>query len=392
MSGPNEAANEPEGESLTGAAQEFHAWAEDAQQRDPVAKGPADDLWNRILEGRGRLHVDPVQTEWSDDDMGTAIHAPVADRVPPKSNRTKRAQFEASPSRSGGWLNAIAAALLLLSIGGGAYLARNGGLGFGEGGGDEGRYAAQVASPEASPTSAQVIGAVDFSADGVCEAEPLTADEVFEIVMNPLNGFAQRGIQLEEGTPEPLLEVPWQGSQQRPSAFPDPKPLHRASEGEAAAVDAFVTEYYECLKSGTSFQVWGLMTPYDVQSKVLSNFPVLRSEEQIRNYIEEFGPQENRATWPGQNYDYFFTEGYSIQGNPAPLSMWVNPNYAFPDVIILSGARMVDENGEVVAAVDYEGRPSVLQSGAPGVPETLEIAYFAETNTWYVSATYSLRG
>jgi hypothetical protein len=405
----------PEGESLTATAQQFHAWADAAQERDPDAKGPADDLWNKILVSGGRLHVDPAArtidikdafrrpnvdtpgnttkplNERQGEDMSTTFPAAIGDHLPPQSNRMRRMEA-AAPSRSGAWFNAIVAALLVLTLGGGAYLGGNGGFSFG-GGGDEGRYAAQVASPEASPETAEVIGRVEFQADGVCEAEPLSEDQVFDIVMNPLNGFLQQGIVLEEGTPEPLLEVPWQGGdQQRPSSFQDPNPLHRASEDEAASVNAFVTEYYECLESGTSYQVWGLIMPYDVQSRILSNFPVLRSEEQIRDYIVDFGPQDFSATVRGQGHEYFFEQGYGLQGNENPLSLWVNPGYAFPDVVILSGVSVLDENGEVVAAVDYNGRPSVLQPGVPGVPETLEIAYFAETNTWYISETYSLRG
>lgn len=337
--------------------------------------------------------------------MDMTIHAPVAGRIPPQSNRTKRAQQAATPPRSGAWWNAIAATLLLLSIGGGAYLASNGGFGFGGGGGgDEGRFAAQIVSPEASPEAAEVIGTVDFQADGVCQAEPLTEDEVFDIVMNPLNGFAQRGIGLASaGTPEPLMEARWNGSGQRPSDSPDPdyaerNTLHQATEYEGASVNAFVTEYYECLQSGTNFQVWGLIMPYAVQDRILLNFPVLRSEEQIREHISVVGPQAYSDSEFSLGHDYYFEQGYTLQGNPVPLSLWVNVNAAYgypgvmPDAVILSGVSLVDESGEVVAAVNYDGRPTFLQPDTPGVPETLEIAYFGETNTWYIVSTYSLKG
>ena len=379
-SGSGTTPNEPEGENLTGAAQEFHAWADNAQERDPAATGPADDLWNRILSDSGRLHADPVQTEWSDGDMDTTIQPPMVERVPPQSNRTKRVQQEAQSSRAGGWLNAVAAALLLLSLGGGAYLASNGGFGFG-GDGDEGRYAAQVVSPEASSAGG----------DAVCDVEPLTTDQIVAYVENPYSympddvfgtpapgNFSQTlpSIDLIEAVDVQMAPSTGQGEVPDDATFEDVRSVAR--------------QYLACMYNGTAAQILTFLRPQEIQDIVFQNLPVYRTEEDVRDFVESV-----RDMRFGDLNPWLRPVGASVAlgeqrifVNPESTDARVFQARRFEgledsDKLAFIGLEYHDEAGEVIGLTGWDGTPLVGGHEQTNGGGSLVFVHSESTDTWY---------
>jgi hypothetical protein len=367
----------PECESLAGTAHEFHAWADDAQQRDSAAEGPADDLWNRILTqqgvalpGRGRNSVHPPLVGGSSANVGThernaarmdTLISPPIERIAPQSNRTRKAN-DFTRTRSGGWINAIAALLLLLSLGGGAYLARNGGFGFG-GGDDECRYAAQAVLPGASPEASAVV-----ETDHICDVPGYTEEQAWHIVMNPDYGYQLLMSGEEpEGPPSELWEnvggawnIVEAWGVHRDQGWPPEQSVY-----DEMATDA--NRFWACLNTGTSLQVWSLMDPTVMQSEILMNFKVLRSEDDIRGYISTFGNMRYSAA-----LSHHFPDFGGID-NPVRSAV-ASPNPATSRVIEFDGrqsiawVRMVRDDEANVAAQTYlimrEVRPGVWVAAA----------------------------
>lgn len=379
-SGSNDNTLEPDGESLSGVAHEFHAWADSAQERDPAAMGPADDLWNRILEGRGRLHVDPARFERSED-MSTTIVASVGGYAPPQSNRTRRAQATSPLSRSGTWPNALAAALLLLTLGGGAYIGRNGGFGSGGGGGGEGRFGAQVVSPEAST---DIVSAT-------CDVEPLTVDEALGIVLNPLNRLADLGAanakRADTLVEIPDSELPWLGAGQA---------VRPPNADEQDAMIATVNTYLACVRDGTSLQVWALESPQVVQKRVLSLFPVLRDEDQLRETIERYG-NEPFAHFPVQTDSFmmYFSQGYGLMANDEDDGILIlNDELVDPQIGYVGINVVIEDSGEVLARMpaQYGGAQEVTAGSDVRSPGELVVESYAGTDTWLVRGLLSSMG
>ncbi len=386
MSGLDETTNEPEGESLAGAAHEFHAWAEDVQGRDPAATGPADDLWNRILHEQ-RRGTPTRRTR----DMSTTIGAPVGRMIPPQSNRTKRAQAAPPTSRAGAWFNAIAAALLVLTLGGAAYLASDGRLGFGGGGGEGGRFAAQVVSPEASPSDDRAM----------CDVEPLTTEEIVAIVENP-NSYIPNG---HFGTPPPGEEESGardisEGLMESPRGIlprPEESRLRVPSEEEFASAREVADAYYACSVHGTHAQVWALLNPHEVQQRILMQFPVYRDPEVITEYVESIkdelvAPDPEMTVYADQSPD-----GHRTYSNPNLTDARVEDRRAYPmladaDMVMYIGQEYRDEDESVVAISAWDALP--LQGGREDMNggQSLILVHSLSTDRWFVQGQLSPTG
>lgn len=140
----------------------------------------------------------------------------------------------------------------------------------------------EVASPAASPT------VYEYGPEYACEVEPLTADQVFDIVMNPLHAYEARGHEVYFDPPLPELR-----EEGRPNTTNWTTVSMSPISGTdlTAQLEEFGNSFWNCLMTGTSYQVWGMMDPTLLQWSILQNFPVLRDTESIRQFIEEWGPQ-----------------------------------------------------------------------------------------------------
>lgn len=148
----------------------------------------------------------------------------------------------------------------------------------------------ELASPAASPP------VYTYGPEYACDVEPLTADQVFDIVMNPAREFERRRGEDHSPTTERLEEGngTWfrhyeQGALSREQYVPlEENALH-------AEIEDAANTFWNCMMTGTTFQMWSLMTPYAVQHEILLQYPVLRDEETLRQHIEEWGPRRYSA-------------------------------------------------------------------------------------------------
>lgn len=143
----------------------------------------------------------------------------------------------------------------------------------------------EIASPDASPTT------YTYGPEYACRVEPLTADEVVATVLNPANGYNRLGADSDVSRKYEESRFAW------PTPY-DSSGMVMATEGEEqiaqGAVDT-ANMFWNCLMTGTAYQVWALTSPDLIQANVLLNLPVVRTEEDIRQYIEEWGPRRYSA-------------------------------------------------------------------------------------------------
>lgn len=374
-----------ENDALAGVAYEFHGWADDVQQRDSAAKGPADDLWNRVLHEQRRGA--PARRS---EDMDSVIGKPIGAYAPPRSNRTRRAEARPS-SRSGTWFNAIAAALLIVTLGGGAYISSNGGFGFGGGGDEGGRYAAQVVSPEASPASGNPM----------CNVEPLTTEEIVNIVENP-NSYIPYG---HFGTPPPgeeesgaqdisegLMEIPTD-ILPRPNA----SDLRVPTEDEFETAQEIADHYYACMVHGTHAQLWALLNPHEVQRRILSQFPVYRDSESIREYVASIG-DEPVTRDPGMVvYADDSNDGRRTYANPDPTDARVYERGLYEvlpdaDMMLYIGEEYRAEDESVIAVTSWDATPLQGDRADLNGGQSLILIHSESTDRWFVQGSMSPRG
>lgn len=179
---------------------------------------------------------------------------------------------ERATERSRGVSAWIAAAIVLMLVASGFYLNT---LRPGDGG--EQHLAWAPATPASTPVG-----------EYACDVTPLTTDEVMAIIFNPGAGYEARGhTPINADFPDLYIEsLPsdrnnWVTTSM--SSVIDPE--------IAGEMQAFGNTFWNCLISGTSFQIWAMMDPAMLQWSILKSFPVVRSEEQLRAFVDEFGPK-----------------------------------------------------------------------------------------------------
>lgn len=155
-----------------------------------------------------------------------------------------------------------------------------------------------LSTPATSTPYPPLAGISTPGPEYACHAEPLTTDQVMDIVMNPQReyerrsggGASQFAAELDEREYMGHLTFTYNGA------------LNLQTTDDPAIVDPVIQTsnmFWNCLLSGTALQVWALMDPYTVQQDILVNFPVLRDEESLREFVTEAGPRPygyNRAT------------------------------------------------------------------------------------------------
>lgn len=159
-------------------------------------------------------------------------------------------------------------------------------------GNDEGQlaWAPGMASPESSPVAGYA-----------CDVEPLTTDEVMEIVRNPQNTYQERGFELDQADEIPTYQearIDWSQRAVSPSML---------ATGDPALVGPLTelgNTFWSCLVTGTSAQVWAMMDPSLLQWTILQNFDVVRTEDDISQFVDEWSSQPHTIL-PGGIYPQF---------------------------------------------------------------------------------------
>jgi|GEM_PF-6032216 len=352
-------------DSLSVSASEFHRRMEAAQDRNLQASQPAPNLWERILDKR---EIDERETEMSSPHL--ALDNRPIDTFPVPGSQARLNRSRGDISR---WTNMVIAVVLIVAIGVGYWFS-----GFGPGGGrgdDSQQYAVLGLTPGVSP---------DMSATG-CNIDPLTTDQVMEIVRNPLIPLNEMGAVIA-ASPAPLLEADDPGLGGLPESELE---TSTPTEEEFAGINAAASAYYNCLSFGTNFQLWAIVAPNVVQTWILGNFPVFRDEATIRAWVEEVGPQSAEQHFPDRNLLAGFINGdYRIEPDPDrtnavlvdagrnedPRLVWVGMRVVRNSdrkIVSLANARptspRVGNSGEVLLLMQWPGADAWFVTGITGV-------------------------
>ncbi|MCA9833894.1 MAG: hypothetical protein KC435_08120 [Thermomicrobiales bacterium] len=123
--------------------------------------------------------------------------------------------------------------------------------------------------------------------DYACTVEPLTADEVMAIVLNPTDAYVARGeTPIDADFPMTYYEAGTSDINNWTEVSMNP-----AIGEDQETMAAFGNEFWNCLITGTSYQIWAMTDPATLQWAILKNFPVIRSEEELRKFVEDIGPK-----------------------------------------------------------------------------------------------------
>lgn len=264
---------------------------QDMHQQMPRGNRPGARAWNQVAEAAGipQGDADVVSTSATHHDFTQA-------------EERMRGSYGAMSESSGhlGWTTWVAAALIVAMIGASFwYLQPESGddpydsIALAPGTPDSSTLEPlALASPSASPRADEYIPV--YGPEFACNVEPLTEEEVYQIVLNPRNAWVAKGAEsyawdsgMSEGTDRWYSTV-----------------LARdASYSYVASNEVLVTgpiteaanTFWNCLMTGSAFQVWSLMEPSAVQHEILKLYPVMRDEATLRMHIMEWGPRRYSA-------------------------------------------------------------------------------------------------
>lgn len=366
--------NQPHDENIEVFAHQFDAHAREAEQRTQRASALNPDLWNQVRSRQS------ARLAWiSDARLAEEMELAGFERTRTMSTLTFSASAAPAPvphadterSRISRFTSIAVTLLMVLTIAGGGYLTL---LQNRPGGGDPGRFAAMVESPQASPSAA----------NGVCDVEPLTVDEAVGIVLNPSNRLADIGAENFQPV-ESYEEIPR-------SEVPDLRrdvPMSFADEEHMARLSAVATEYLNCLRYGTAGQVWALTDPAQVQIQVLTMFPVIRSEADITSFVDRWihSPHSSIPSQRTPPFDtWFWDQGYDVVGSDEPESIVLlddafDPQYAYIGMEVVSSA-----DGSVIGRTS--GNPMfpnpTENDGSLQSPGVLIAQRYSGTEVWFV--------
>lgn len=149
-----------------------------------------------------------------------------------------------------------------------------------------------IASPFASPS------AIEYGPEYACNVEPLTADIVLDMVINPDRELVRRGLT----TTDSYLSKPHESVREAGGwnyVFTARDLFGTPQDAELTKIiNNAANQFWNCLMTGTSYQVWATMDPSTVQYEILGYFPVFRDEAGLRAYIEKWGPEPYNARGP----------------------------------------------------------------------------------------------
>ncbi|MCO5216710.1 MAG: hypothetical protein M9950_11245, partial [Thermomicrobiales bacterium] len=116
-----------------------------------------------------------------------------------------------------------------------------------------------------------------------------------DMVINPNRELQRRGAEYSSAELEKPAEVANETNTWN-YVF-DAKDLFGSSNDatQLESISNSANQFWNCLMTGTAYQVWALMYPSTVQHEILKYFPVFRDEAGLRRHIEKWGPQAYNA-------------------------------------------------------------------------------------------------
>src|SRR5699024_10166049 len=103
-------------------------------------------------------------------------------------------------------------------------------------------------------------------------------DQVFEIVMNPTRERIRRGSDVND----PRIDKYHEDSSWLFNQFLDRQSnttyVPVEDQGMRQSLIEASNQFWNCMMTGTSFQMWALMDPANVQREILMLYPVIRDE------------------------------------------------------------------------------------------------------------------
>lgn len=299
---------------------------DDAHASTPGAGSPPPDLWTRVLSdhttGRSRT-------------VNATMSPEIAEiRPAPRSRRTIRQ--EGRSRRFPGFGYSAAAILLVLALFGGMFVANQRGPDdrFGDL-----RYAAQPVSPEATAKAAQQ-----------CDVEPLSEDQVIEMVQDPESWVRNESNGEVSKSPWPVDVNGTVGTM----IFAQPGIGRAPNDQELQEMQEVVDTYLACWSSGSMPQIWALMDPHRIRDQVVQSGGPMYSDGETEFRVGQL--MDNPARWliPDPSFD----------PNQIEVFATTNPERAriqeLNDVTIgYVGTDTYDLEGELVQSADWLDRRDV---------------------------------
>lgn len=244
----------------------------------------------------------------------------------------------------------------------------------------------QLNQPGGSDSRFALLGQTDETAS--CDVEPLTSDDVMEIVRNPYRYMFNRA------DPNSVALVSYEFMAQQELAvgfyFPSPgefKSVNRTTpdEGEFEEAQAAVNTYIACMRDATNGQYWALLHPIAVQEQILAGFPVFADEETVSAHVEEVIDEPVIDIYNRMSGFYFAYGDVNIAANPDPekadLILYASADY---ESTIAMGVVVTDEDGEVILETGSTGYPHQIRPGAITLRPVIVVQQSSATGEWYV--------
>lgn len=267
----------------------------DMHRQMPLGNQPSSRAWHLIAEKAS------IQDQAGSVGTNAARSEPEGAQKQPLSFRSAQPQARATGHL--GWSTWLAAALVVALLAGTVtYLMPDNQRG--ENGNDDSialapgmQDAASITpSSDATPASTPYEYIPTYGPEHTCHAEPLTSEQVFDMVINPHREYVRLGDSEgianlnnpEDAGTDNFYWRPWFLNPVDFSATIVPE--------ETQPIIETVNDFWDCLMTGTAFQVWTFMHPYTVQHEILTHYPVIRDEETLRRHIEEWGPRKYSAS------------------------------------------------------------------------------------------------
>lgn len=275
---------------------EFDAAVHDMHARMPRGQRPSSRVWQQVQQQAGI-------PDSSANDRGAAGHATSRQqsRFAEIAHVSQGSRGTFAPKVFQNWTALLTAALVVILIG----TSVNFLLPESNNGSDSSEHSIALApgTPDmsvftnpgvATPSASPEAIAQTFGPEYACHAEPLTADQVFDIVMNPARERARRGSE-SQGAVTGLREDYWWLTNQVHAQY-NQEPFEPVDDPEQAQtlIDTS-NQFWNCLMTGTAFQVWALTDPAAVQHEILAHYPVVRDEDILRQHIGLWGDLPYRS-------------------------------------------------------------------------------------------------
>jgi hypothetical protein len=332
--------------------------AERAVRTDLAATGPSDGTWNRVLRNPAQ------ETSKGTRAMSTATLS------------SQSTGFSSTPQESVGqsirrYSSMAATIALVLAVAVGGWLAMSQMTP-----GSDGRFAAIQATPEVAQAQ-------------TCDIEPLTVDEVMEIVRNPYRYLSNRAD--SDFTASADLDLATEPALMEGLLFPDHSEFDSANRSRPNEVQFdgarhVIDRYIACLPSATYGHLWAMVDPVWVQQHVLGSFPVFADEDAVRTFVEQ---KINQRL--GSSYNVTFAPFYEAYDSP---SIVANPNLEMADLVststwahkplVATGVLVIDEDGQAIMETDSSGFPHQIRDGAVPQRPVVVVGQSTITGQWYV--------